>query len=135
MSIIDIKGKEYTKEELRDLRNHLLIIYYESSLTGSVKFDDKTRKQIKKLLNNLNAMAVAGGFYKALWGHDENIKFSKDLIEPLEKGLKEMKEKPDHFKQFNSKNGWGLYKNFVPWLEKLISACKEYPKANIYINR
>jgi len=50
MSMINIKGKEYTKEELRDLRNHLLIIYYESSLTGSVKFDDKTRKQIKKLL-------------------------------------------------------------------------------------
>jgi len=50
MSIIDIKGKEYTKEELRDLRNHLLIIYYESSLTGSVKFDDKTRKKNKKLL-------------------------------------------------------------------------------------
>ena len=50
MNTINIKGKDYTKEELRDLRNNLLIIYYESSLTGSVKFDDKTRKQIKKLL-------------------------------------------------------------------------------------
>lgn len=87
------------------------------------------------ITHNLNTMAVAGGFYKVLWGHDENIKSAKDLIEPLEKGLKEMKEKPDHFKQFNSKNGWGLYKNFVPWLEKLINACKEYPKANIYISR
>ncbi len=87
------------------------------------------------ITHNLNTMAIAGGFYKALWGHDENIKSAKDLIEPLERGLKEMKEKPNHFKQFNSKNGWGLYKNFVPWLEKLINACKEYPKANIYISK
>lgn len=50
MSIINIKGKEYTKEEVRDLRNHLLIIYYESSLTGSIELDTKVRKQIKKLL-------------------------------------------------------------------------------------
>ena len=50
MSMINIKGKEYTKEELRDLRNHLLIIYYKSSLTGSVELDAETRKQIKKLL-------------------------------------------------------------------------------------
>lgn len=50
MEIINIKGKEYTKEELKNLRNQLVLIYYQSSLTGSIEIDSKTRKLIKKLL-------------------------------------------------------------------------------------
>ena len=56
-------------------------------------------------------------------------------MELLEKGLSDLKERPDYFEQFNASNGWGLYKHFVPFVEKYLEACKEYPDAKIEVSR
>lgn len=59
----------------------------------------------------------------------------RDLIEPLRKGLADLKSRPAHYEQFNASNGWGLYKHFVPFVEKCLAACEEYPDAEVRTSR
>lgn len=88
------------------------------------------------ITHNLNKMAKEAGIYEHLWRPDEiNITKAKELIEPLTEGLKKLKEDPEHYEQFNSENGWGLYKNFVPFVEKYLNACIEFPDATVRVSR
>lgn len=84
------------------------------------------------ITHNLTDMAAAAGIYKCLWHpYDNGYKKAKHIIKKLEKGLSLLKEKPDFFKQYNSSNGWGLYKDFVPFVQECLEACKKYPNAII----
>lgn len=84
------------------------------------------------ITHNLGKMASEAGIYEALWRPEEiGIETAQQLIEPLTKGLMEMKADPARFEKFNASNGWGLYENFVPWIEAYLEACKEYPKAKV----
>lgn len=88
------------------------------------------------ITHNLGKMAAEAGIYSHLW-HPEDIGavFAKDIIHDVEVGLNDMKHDPERYKKFNSPNGWGMYKNFVPWIEKYLNACKEHPKAIINVSR
>jgi hypothetical protein len=60
-------------------------------------------------------MAEAAGIYMHLWRPEEiGITKAHELIEPLTNGLKLLKDDPEKFKAYDSPNGWGTYKNFVP---------------------
>lgn len=88
------------------------------------------------ITHNLGKMAEEAGIYKHLWRPEEiGITMAGQLIEPLSRGLELMKEEPEHFKKFDSPNGWGLYVHFVPWIEKYLEACKEHPDAEIEVSR
>lgn len=88
------------------------------------------------ITHNLGEMADKAGIYKALWRPEELDKTkASEIIDLLEKGLSDLKARPDYFKTFNSPNGWGLYKHFVPFVEKYLAACKEYPEAIIEVSR
>lgn len=108
------------------------------------------------ITHNLGEMAEEAGIYEALWrphrlvegynvpegDHEEEWKFedsvtiqAKDVIELIETGLNDLKSRPEHFKQFNSPNGWGMYKHFVPFVEKYLNALKEYPEAIVKVCR
>ena len=88
------------------------------------------------ITHNLGDMAEAAGIYKHLWCPEElNITKAFDLIKPLEEGLSLLKSDPAKFEKFNAQNGWGLYENFVPFIEKYLNACKENPDAEISISR
>jgi hypothetical protein len=88
------------------------------------------------ITHNLASMAEEAGIYKHLWRPEElGITTAKELIEPLKAGLQLLKDKPEHFEKFNATNGWGLYKHFVPFVEKYLNACEEYPKAQIGVSR
>lgn len=88
------------------------------------------------ITHNLNKMAMEASIYQHVWRPEElNITTASELIEPLTKGIADMKARPDHYKQFNAANGWGLYEHFVPWLEKYLDACKEYPDAVVEVSR
>ncbi len=88
------------------------------------------------ITHNLGAMAEEAGIYQALWGPEEIGKTkANEIIELLEKGLTDLKARPEHFKKFNSPNGWGTYKHFVPFVEEYLEACKTYPDAIIEVSR
>jgi hypothetical protein len=88
------------------------------------------------ITHNLGKMADAAGIYEACWRPEEiGAKKAKDIIGKLALGLDLLKKYPDRFKKFNSPNGWGLYENFVPWVESYLRACEEYPDATIDVCR
>jgi hypothetical protein len=88
------------------------------------------------ITHNLTKMAEIAGIYKCLW-HPEDINISRagQLIEPLEKAIEDMKKYPDKYKKYDSPNSWGTYKQFVPWLEDLLSACRQSPDAMVEVSR
>jgi len=88
------------------------------------------------ITHNLNKMAEAAGIYKVLWRPEEvGITHAKQLIEPLHIGLTTLKSHPETFKQYNAPNGWGLYEDFVPWIEKYLAACEKHPDAEVRVCR
>lgn len=60
---------------------------------------------------------------------------ARDVIEPLTAGLAQLKADPARFEKHNAPNGWGMYEHFVPFVEEVLRACKEYPDAEIRVSR
>jgi hypothetical protein len=88
------------------------------------------------ITHNLGALAEEAGIYKHLWRPEEiGITKAAQLIEPLRAGLTLMKADPPRFKKHDSPNGWGMYENFVPWIEKYLAACEGNPEASISVDR
>jgi hypothetical protein len=88
------------------------------------------------ITHNLCEMADKAGIYKSLCKPEEiGAKYAKDIIEVVEKGLADLKARPEYFEQFNSPNGWGMYKHFVPFVLDYLDALKENPDAEIHISR
>lgn len=87
------------------------------------------------ITHNLNSMAEAAGIYQCLWHPKElGIYEAKQLIEPLTKGIELLKSDPERFEKFDAPNGWGTYVQFVPWLDKLLVACREHPSATVSVS-
>jgi len=88
------------------------------------------------ITHNLGKMADEAGIYKHLWRPDEiGVTKAEQLIEPLRAGLALLKSDPKRFRKFDDENGWGLYTNFVPFVEKYLQACEEYPDAEVTVSR
>lgn len=88
------------------------------------------------ITHNLGAMAKEAGIYEACWRPEEiGITKAKQLIEPLRAGLALMVSDPPRFKKHDAKNGWGLYKHFVPWVRAYLAACEQHPDANVRASR
>lgn len=88
------------------------------------------------ITHNLRIMAEQVGFSKVIWEPNENgLMKAKDLIVHLENGLATLKRDPDFYKKYDSPNGWGLYENFVPWVETYLDACREHPDALVRVSR
>jgi len=103
---------------------------------GKTHIRDDEEVYDANITHNLGSMAAEAGIYKALWRPEEIAKEkASDIIELLEIGLADLKARPEHFEKFNSSNGWGMYEHFVPFVEKYLNACKEYPESIIEISR
>lgn len=90
----------------------------------------------QNITHNLNKMAAAGGFYEAVWRPEEvGITQASQLIPILRKAIADMEDRPEFYKQFDSSNGWGTYKHFLPWLREYLAACVEYPDATVEADR
>jgi len=108
------------------------------------------------ITHNLGRMASEAGFYDAIWrpyrlnpdyniekgDYDAEYEFeskleikAKDIISNIEEGLIELKNNTKHYKMFSSKNGWGTYEQFVPFVEEYLKALKEYPEAEVRCDR
>ena len=98
--------------------------------------DESNEVYSANITHNLTGMAAAAGIYEPLWRPEEvGITKAVQLIEPLMLGLVMLKADPVKFSAFNATNGWGLYKHFVPFVEKYLQACREYPTATVRVSR
>ncbi len=88
------------------------------------------------ITHNLGAMAGEAGIYHCLWRPDEiGITEASELIKPLADALRVMRENPARFEAYNPSSGWGSYEDFLPWIERYLIACKEYPDATVLVSR
>lgn len=97
------------------------------------------------ITHNLASMADACGLYEPLWRpyrldpnwtpklekNNKEYEFEDNvviktfqLIETLEKGLKELEDNPEKYKKFNPTNDWGSYDGLVKFTKKYLTACK-----------
>ena len=96
----------------------------------------KTGVYESNITHNLGAMAIEAGIYQHLWQPEEiGITTAAELIEPLTAGLALLKSDPARFEKHNASNGWGMYENFVPFVEEYLAACVENPDAEISVSR
>jgi len=90
----------------------------------------------RNITHNLGRMASQAGIYEHLWRPEElSITTANELISPLEKGLRQLKEDPEHFKKNNPENGWGDYQGLLDFVEEYLEACKLYPDASVEVSR
>lgn len=88
------------------------------------------------ITHNLGSMADKAGLYYAMWRPDEKgWKVAKDLIKPLEAGVKKLKADPAGYKEMNPDNGWGSYDGLLHFAEAYLQACTDYPEAEIEVSR
>ena len=88
------------------------------------------------ITHNLGPMAKEAGIYQEVWRPGEVcIAKAEQMIEPLRKGIAEMKADPERFKALDSSNGWGTYADFLPWLEEYLAACEANPDADLSVSR
>lgn len=88
------------------------------------------------ITHNLTDMADAAGIYEPLWRPEEiGATKARDLIEPLKAGLARLEADPTKFERYNSPNGWGLYKHFVPFVRNYLEACENAPDATVHVSR
>jgi len=88
------------------------------------------------ITHNLAEMAREAGVYECLWRPSvKGVVFGRDLIDPINRGIAEMKSDPERFRKFDSENGWGTYDDFLPWLEELLQGCKDHPNARVRVCR
>lgn len=97
---------------------------------------DKNGNEIftNNITHNLNQMADAADLYQVLW-RPEELGYTKagQCVPKLKEGLAWLIENKEYAETFNAPNGWGLYKNFVPFVLEVLMACQEYPDATIEI--
>jgi len=129
---------------------------YHVSYDGGKTLEEKEEEVYwANITHNLGGMAKESGIYEALWrpyllkaegkefkDYIEESEFEDsveirayEIIPLLEKGLEDMKARPEHYKTFDSPNGWGTYVHFVPFIEEYLSACKEFPEAIVEVWR
>jgi hypothetical protein len=88
------------------------------------------------ITHNLGQMAQTAGLYDVVWYPDQNgITTAEQLIPILDSGIKLMEATPSRFQKLSSKNGWGMYEHFLPWLRRYLTACQEHPKARVRVSR
>ena len=88
------------------------------------------------ITHNLGKMADAAGIYEVLWRPDENgITKARQCIDPLSSALLELVRNREKYEAYNSPNGWGLYKHFVPFVTAVLTACCDYPDADVSVSR
>lgn len=88
------------------------------------------------ITHNLAGMAKEAHLYAALWRPDENgYVTAADIAPLLRTGLERLQSDPFRYRAFDSPNGWGTYKHFVPFVERYLAACEMYPNALVEVSR
>lgn len=88
------------------------------------------------ITHNLGKMAEEAGIYKALWRPEEiAITKARQLIGPLNAGLRLLQSDPERFKKHNPVNGWGNYDGLVEFISRYLRACEEHPEADVGASR
>lgn len=80
---------------------------------------------------------VSGMWRKALGkplGEYDGV-LAGDMIPDLERAVNDMIQNPQVYLPMNPDNGWGNYGGAKQYLEDILAACREHPKAFFHLSR
>ena len=96
-------------------------------------YNEDLQRKVAQLLNgcvfemnitsNLSIMASKAGFRDQLWDL-KDVTTCGDLLPYIEKGLKELEDNPETYKEYSTPSGWGTYEQFIDWLKILVDNLK-----------
>lgn len=102
---------------------------------GELSFYEVGENPSLNITHNLTdmAQAVSDEFYRAIWRPEELwvSPTTTDIRPYIVAGLIELKANPTKYRSHDAPNGWGTYDNFVPWLEKYLEFCDQYPGCSV----
>lgn len=101
-------------------------IVYKGTKKEAILFD-------RNITHNISEMWNEAGIWEALYESDGEK--PSEIIDVLKKGLKDMNDRPEFYKQFNPSNGWGDYDGAISFLTDVIEACENFPDAVINVSR
>lgn len=88
------------------------------------------------ITHNLGKMADAAGIYEVLWRPDENgITKASQCIEQLSVGLLDLVRNRAKYEAYDSHSSWGSYKHLVSFVTDVLTACCDYPDADVSVSR
>lgn len=95
-----------------------------------------TQVYAANITHNLGTMANDAGIYQHLWRPEElGITYARDLIEPLQTGLRLLVSDPDRFRKHEPDNGYGTYDGLVRFVRAYLWACVDSPDAEVRVSR
>jgi len=85
------------------------------------------------ITHNLTDIAKEADIYQCLWEPGKlKLKYAKDLIPLLKKGLSKLVEEPAAFRKLNPENGWGNYEMFLKFCTEYLEGCQRFPDSYIW---
>ena len=125
------------------VNNELLVLsktdwidLYDGLKDEYVKIEFTNELYSANITHNLNQMATQAGIYVYLWTPEQvPVKRAEEMIGPLENGLALLRSSPGFYKTFEAANGWGNYGDFLPWVDRYLQACKQFPYASVHASR
>ncbi len=85
------------------------------------------------ITHNLTPMWRQAGCYWALYASDGSL--AVEIVAALKSAYAMMYEQLDCFKALEPSNKWGSYEGALKFLDDLIQACEDYPKAIVRVSR
>jgi len=104
-------------------------LYYPSATTEGT---DATVIDLN-ITHNLTPMWRLAGCYDALYMSVDRE--ARTISPALEEAVRRMKVDPAAYVALNPPNGWGSYEDALPWLERLLVACKAHPSAIVGVSK
>jgi hypothetical protein len=102
----------------------------------TVASEDSETVYSANITHNLNKMAEEAMLYNCLWRPDKHgITHAHQLIPLLKVGLSLLQSEPERFEAFNPSNGWGDYDGLVRFVAAYLTACEQYPSAEVSVSR
>lgn len=88
------------------------------------------------ITHNLGPMAKAAGIYHCLWrGPEYGYTLARHIEPVLSAGLCLLVGRPTQMKNLEPANGWGKWRDFLPWVAELAEACRAHPEAMIRVSQ
>lgn len=125
---------DFYLERKTEPRTHTCACGHEHVVLGS----DVEEVASFNITHNLGQMADSAGIYDCLWRpekQDPPIVTASQCVPLLRDGLKRLRNMPAEFKSLSAPNGWGVYEQFVPWVERVLAACEANPDALVRASR
>jgi hypothetical protein len=75
-------------------------------------------------------------FVEAFGGNgirDFDGKTAREILPTLERGVADMKERPDHYRSLEPPSKWGSYDGILPLLCEMLVFCREHPDAMVTV--